>query len=161
MCKHQPIIAVLPGMFDPPTNGHLDIIRRGAALFDELIVAVGDNPDKPGLLDSATRQDILRKAAASLPNVRVEVYRGLTVDFVRASGGRVILRGIRNSQDLHFEFQMANTNRCVSGIETIFIMPGPEFAYTSSSLIRQIARQGGDISSMVPPEVLPYMTDGK
>lgn len=157
MSKHQPIVAVLPGMFDPPTNGHVDIIRRGAGLFDELIVAVGDNPDKVGLLDSAARLSILEKVTAGLANVRVKVYRGLTVDFVRECGARAILRGIRNSQDLHFEFQMANTNRCVSGIETVFIMPGPEFAYTSSSLIRQIAQHGGDISSMVPPEVMSFL----
>lgn len=157
MCKHPPLRAVFPGMFDPPTNGHLDIIRRAGALFDELIVAVGDNPDKPGLLEAPERMEILRKSVASLPRVRVEAYRGLTVDFVRRIGATVILRGIRNSHDMLFELQMAMTNRAVTGVETLFVMAGPEHAFTSSSLIRQMVRGGGDVSSLVPAEAMPYL----
>ena len=158
MCNRQPLRAVFPGMFDPPTNGHLDIIRRAGSLFDELIVAVGDNPEKPGLLAAADRMEILRQAVASLKNVRVEGYRGLTVDFVRQAGATVLLRGIRNSHDTLLELQMAMTNRAVAGIETLFVMAGPQYAYTSSSLIRQMVRGGGDVSSLVPPEAMPYVT---
>ncbi len=150
-------IAVFPGTFDPISNGHLDIIRRGARLFDELVVAVGQNPDKPPLMDQAQRCRLISEIVAGLNNVRVESFNGLTVDFVRKIGGSAILRGIRNSSDLQFEFQVALTNRAVAGVETVFIIPSTEHAFTSSSLIRQIARMGGDVSSLVPPEVLPYM----
>jgi pantetheine-phosphate adenylyltransferase len=144
-------IGVFPGMFDPITNGHLDVIGRGADLFDELIVAVGQNPEKASLLDQSRRVDIARRAIGDLPGVRVESYQGLTVDFVRACGAVAILRGIRNSSDLQFEFQVALTNREVAGVETVFIMTSPQYAFTSSSLIRQIASQGGDVSALVPP----------
>jgi pantetheine-phosphate adenylyltransferase len=144
-------IGVFPGMFDPITNGHLDVIRRGAGLFDELVVAVGQNPEKASLLAQARRVEIARQAIGDLPGVRVESYQGLTVDFVRACGAVAILRGIRNSSDLQFEFQVALTNREVAGVETVFIMTSPQYAFTSSSLIRQIAAQGGDVSALVPP----------
>lgn len=159
MGNHHKTLAVFPGMFDPLTNGHLDIIRRGAALFDELVIAVGENPDKPGLFDAATREEIIRQAAGELPNVRVEIYHGLTVDFVRRLGAKVILRGIRNSIDAHHEFQLAAANRAVAGLETVFLMPAPQHAFTSSSLIRQIASLGGDVASMVPPAVLPHLAN--
>ncbi len=147
-------LAVFPGMFDPVTNGHLDVIRRGATLFDELVVAVGDNPDKTPLLPQADRAAILREIVADMPNVRVETFLGLTVDFARKLGATAILRGIRNSSDLQFEFQVALTNRVVAGVETVFIMTSTEYAFTSSSLIRQIASMGGDVSALVPPQAL-------
>lgn len=150
-------VAIFPGTFDPISNGHLDIIRRGAGLFDELIVAVGDNPEKTPLLEQSRRTEIIRQCIAGLPNVRVESFTGLTVDYARKVGAVAMLRGIRNTTDLHFEFQVALTNRVVAGVETVFIMAGTEFAFTSSSLIRQIARMGGDVSALVPPQVLPYL----
>ena len=158
MSDHKTTLAVLPGTFDPITNGHLDVIRRGAELFDELVVAVGNNPDKSAMLPSARRVEVVRAAVAAMANVRVEAYRGLTVDFARRVGARVILRGIRGSSDMHFEIQVAQTNRRVAGVETVFILPTPECAFISSSLVRQIARAGGDVSSLVPPEALAALT---
>ncbi len=153
-------VVVFPGTFDPITNGHLDVIRRGAKLFDELVLAVGENPEKRSLLPQNERADIIRQVVADLSNVRVETYQGLTVDFARKLNAATILRGIRSSSDLQFEFQVALTNRVVAGIETIFIMTSPEFSFTSSSLIKQIAFNGGDVSAMVPPEVLPHLKKG-
>ena len=150
-------LAVFPGTFDPITNGHLDVIQRGAALFDQLVVAVGENPEKTAMLAQDKRAEIIAEVVAPMPNVRVETYDGLTVDCVRKLRGDVILRGIRNSSDLQFEFQVALTNRAVAGVETVFIMTKPEFAFTSSSLIRQMARMGGDVSALVPPEALRHI----
>jgi len=150
-------LAVFPGTFDPITNGHLDVIQRGAKLFDELVVAVGDNPEKSSMLNQQERAAIVREVVAPLPNVRVETFTGLTVDFVRRIRAEAILRGIRNTSDLQFEFQVALTNRVVAGVETVFIMTRSEYAFTSSSLIRQIAAMGGDVSALVPPQVLPHI----
>ncbi|MBN1554125.1 MAG: pantetheine-phosphate adenylyltransferase [Phycisphaerae bacterium] len=150
-------VAVFPGTFDPVTNGHLDVIQRGVKLFDELIVAVGENPEKHAMLSQAQRVDILREVTADLPAVRVEPYEGLTVDFARSVGAAAILRGIRNSSDLQFEFQTALTNRVVADVETVFIMTSTQYAFTSSSLIRQVAAMGGDVSALVPPEVLGHI----
>ncbi len=151
-------IAVFPGTFDPITLGHLDVIRRGAKLFDELVIAVGRNPEKSSLLPPERRVEIIRQAVEGLKRVRVQSFEGLTVDFARRVGASAILRGIRNSSDLQYEFQVALTNRVVAGVETVFVMTSPQYAFTSSSLIRQIASQGGDVSALVPEGVLPYLT---
>jgi len=150
-------IAIFPGMFDPVTLGHVDVIRRGAALFDEIIVAVGHNPLKTALLPADERLTILRDVLADLPNVRVEEFEGLTVDYARHVGAAAILRGIRNSSDLQYELQIALTNRAVADVETVFIMTSPQFAFTSSTLIKQIAERGGDVSKLVPPAVVPHI----
>ncbi len=150
-------IAVLAGAFDPITNGHLDVIRRGAELFDEIIVAVGANPAKTSQLDHALRTEIARQATAEIPNVRVESYTGLTVDAARRLGATVMLRGLRNAADLQHEAQMALTNRAVTGIETLFMLTSPNCAFIASSLVRQVAAGGGDVSAMVPPQVLPHL----
>jgi pantetheine-phosphate adenylyltransferase len=147
-------IAIFPGTFDPLTNGHLDVIRRGRELFDKLIVAIGHNPEKQSLLTVAERIAIIRDACAALDNVRVDSFEGLTVDFARRVSAIAILRGIRNEADLQFELQVALTNRVVAGVETVFIMTSTEYAFTSSSLIKQIASMGGDISALVPPAVI-------
>ncbi len=148
---------LFPGTFDPITNGHLDVINRAAGLFDELVIGVGENPSKSSMLPQDQRVGIIRQIVAEMGNVRVETYQGLTVDFARKIGATAILRGIRNNADLHLEIQMALTNRATAGIETIFVVTGPEHAFISSSLIRQIARMGGDISAMVPPPVQAHI----
>ena len=157
MSDHKTTLAVFPGTFDPLTRGHLDVIRRGAALFDQLVVGVGDNPEKRSFLPVARRAEIVRQVVSGLANVRVETYTGLTVDLARRLGAKVLLRGLRGSADLHFEFQVAQTNRQVSGVETVFILPAPELAFISSGLVRQIAGGGGDVSSLVPPEVVAHL----
>src|SRR5947209_9831624 len=131
-------LAVFPGQFDPITNGHLDVIRRGVVLFDELIVAVGINPEKREMFSLDERVDMIKELLDDIPHVRIEQYAGLTVDFVRQMKATAILRGIRDVSDLRYEFQLAMANRAVGGVETVFIMAGDQHALTSSSLIRQI-----------------------
>ncbi len=146
-------IAVFPGTFDPVTNGHIDIISRGRLLFDELIVAVGDNPDKRCIFSAGERVEMLSELVSEMPSVRVETYTGLTALYAKQAGAAAILRGIRNFADLQFELQLALTNREIAGIETVFIMPNPTHVFISSSLVRQVAAMGGDVSSLVPPPV--------
>ncbi|MGN6507654.1 MAG: pantetheine-phosphate adenylyltransferase [Tepidisphaeraceae bacterium] len=145
--------AVFPGQFDPITNGHLDVIRRGVKLFDELIVAVGVNPDKRELFSLDERVSIMKDLLADIPGTRLEKYTGLTMDFVRKMESTTILRGIRDATDLRYEFQLAMANRAVGGVETVFIMTGDQFALTSSSLIRQVVQLGGDVKQLKP--ILP------
>lgn len=160
----MPHLALYPGSFDPITFGHLDVIQRGRTLFDEVIVAVGRNPSKDQLFDSDERvslvqaliNDMLLQKPAGAP-VRVLPYSGLTVDFAREVGAAALLRGVRNLSDLQYEIQQAVTNREVAGLETAFIVAGQSFAYTSSSLIRQITALGDDLSAlatMCPPLVI-------
>ncbi|NQU76360.1 MAG: pantetheine-phosphate adenylyltransferase [Planctomycetes bacterium] len=153
MSKHTRRIAVFPGAFDPVTNGHMDVIIRGRELFDELVVAVGHNPQKQDLFTPAQRVEMLRGLVVKFSNVRVDSYTGLTVDYAKKVGATVILRGIRNAGDLQFELQMAQTNREVAGIDTVFIMTDARYAFISSSLIKQVAAMGGDVSSLVPTKV--------
>ncbi len=149
-------IAVFPGQFDPITNGHLDVIRRGMVLFDELIVGVGINPEKKELFTIEERVELIQHLLKDMPHARVERYMGLTVDFVRSAKATVMLRGIRDASDLRYEFQLAMANRTVGGIETVFIMTGDEYALTSSSLIRQVVALGGDVGklSAVLPKIV-------
>lgn len=143
-------LAVFPGQFDPITRGHLDIIRRGAKLFDELIVAVGVNPDKRELFTIDERVEMIRELMTDLPNVSCRKFSGLTANFVKSTGATAILRGIRDVSDLRYEFQLALANRAVGGVETVFIMTGDQYALTSSSLIRQIVTLGGDATQLAP-----------
>jgi pantetheine-phosphate adenylyltransferase len=140
--------AVFPGQFDPITNGHLDVIRRGVRLFDELIVAVGINPEKRELFSLDARIEMIGELLKDVPGVKVQKYTGLTVDFVRSVHATAILRGIRDVSDLRYEFQLAMANRAVGGVETVFIMTGDQYALTSSSLIRQIVSLGGDVKQL-------------
>jgi pantetheine-phosphate adenylyltransferase len=149
-------VAVFPGQFDPITNGHLDVIHRGMSLFDQLIVAVGINPEKRELFSIDERVEMIKTLTRGLPNVRVERYGGLTVDFVRQAGASVILRGIRDISDLRYEFQLAQANRAVGDVETLFVMTGDQYALTSSSLIRQVVSLGGDVNKLgsILPELV-------
>ena len=160
----SPTIALFPGTFDPITNGHLDVIRRGQDLFNRLIVAIGQNPAKPELFTMDERRQMIQKLVMDCGDeVTVETYDGLTVDYARRVGAKVILRGIRNVTDLNFEFQLALTNRAVAEIETVFIMTGETYAFTSSTLIKQIA-SGGEIDvlhRLLPPYVLDMLKQKK
>ena len=150
-------IAVFPGQFDPITRGHLDLIGRGAALFDEVIVGVGNNPDKRELFNQDERVAMIAEHLTQTPRASVRRYAGLTADFVRDVRATAILRGIRDVADLRYEFQLALANRAISGIETVFIMTGDQFALTSSSLIRQVVMLGGDprtLAALVPDNVV-------
>ena len=152
--------AVFPGQFDPITNGHLDVIRRGIKLFDELVVGVGINPEKKEMFSLVERVEIIRELLQDEPNVRVESFTGLTVDFVKRVDATALLRGIRDVSDLRYEFQLALANRAVGNVETVFIMTGDQHALTSSSLIRQIVSLGGDISQLkglLPALVLEHL----
>jgi len=164
-------LAVFPGSFDPVTYGHLDVIERGRRLFDELVVAVGRNPGKDPLFSADERLDMTTRLAAELvakdrdlAPVTVRSFSGLTVDFARSVGAKILLRGIRNLSDLQYEVQQAVTNREVAGLETAFVVAGQSFAYTSSSLIKQVTALGEDadaLKAMVPPLVLEMLREKK
>ena len=140
-----------PGSFDPATRGHLDIIRRAGALCDELIVAVMHNPDKRGALDVPTRVRVMETACAPYPNVRVVAHGGLLVECARAYGVTAVIRGVRPLGDFEAEYQMAQVNRMLGGVETLLMATSEELASISSSIVRQIAAFGGEIESLVPP----------
>ncbi|MFZ4584857.1 MAG: pantetheine-phosphate adenylyltransferase [Acidimicrobiia bacterium] len=147
-------IALCPGSFDPVTNGHIDIIERTAGLFDQVIVAVIRNPQKSEpLFTLEERQDMLTEVVAHLPNVRIEFFKGLLVDFAQDHGASAIVKGLRAVSDYEYEMQMAQMNRSLSGIETVFVTTSPRYSFLSSSLVREIARFGGDVSKLVPEVV--------
>lgn len=147
-------IALCPGSFDPVTNGHLDIIERTATLYDEVIVAVIRNPQKAQpLFTLEERQDMLSQVVAHLPNVRIEFFKGLLVDFAQDRGASSIVKGLRAISDYEYEMQMAQMNRSLSGIETVFVTTSPRWSFLSSSLVREVARFGGDVSKLVPAVV--------
>lgn len=162
MGKEHRTIAILPGMFDPITEGHLDLIRRSVRLFDQLIVAIGSNPDKAALFSLDERSALAEQALAEakLP-ARVETYRGLTMDFARRVGATVMVRGIRNTADVQYEIQLALTHRAVSDLETVFILTDEEHAFTSSSLIKQIAAGGkvDMLTRLLPPAVIDALRE--
>ena len=149
------VTAVYPGTFDPITNGHLDIIERGVRLFDRIIVALLKNADKEPLLPLDERIEIVRAVVARFPNVTVESFDGLLVDYARERGAQAIVRGLRALSDFEYEFQMALMNRRLeAGVETVFMMPSEAYSYVSSRLVKEVAHLGGDITGLVPPEVV-------
>jgi len=146
--------ALYPGSFDPATFGHMDLIARGAGLFDRLVVAVADNPRKRATFTVEERIAILRRHAKKHRNVEVATFTGLAVDFAKANGLATLLRGVRTASDFEFEFQMAMTNRSLApGIETVFMMPSEEYAFLSSTLIKEVVGAGGDAGRWVPKDV--------
>ncbi|MEU4676010.1 pantetheine-phosphate adenylyltransferase [Micromonospora sp. NPDC023737] len=145
--------AVCPGSFDPVTNGHLDIIGRASRLFDEVIVGVLVNQSKSGLFTVEERIDMLREVTASYDNVRVESFRGLLVDFCRAQHASVLVKGLRAVSDFDYELQMAQMNMGLAGVETLFMPTNPLYSFLSSSLVKDVAKWGGDVSSHVPDRV--------
>ena len=150
--------AVCPGSFDPVTNGHVDVITRAAALYDELVVAVLVNPGKAGLFPVEERMELLREAVAELPNVTVDSFEGLLVHYCRDRDIPVIVKGLRAVSDFEYELQMAQMNRELAGVETLFVPTAPQVGHLSSSLVKQIATFGGDVSGLVPKAVNERLT---
>ncbi|HJE86660.1 pantetheine-phosphate adenylyltransferase [Levilactobacillus brevis] len=147
-------IAVFPGSFDPLTNGHLDLIQRASRLFDQLVVAVGQNTSKRGVFTASERVAFIEAETRDLPNVSVQVETGLTVDFVRSVHATVLVRGLRNGTDFEFEQGIAGMNRTLDDqIDTIFLMAAPKYQFVSSSLLKEVAQFGGDLTQLVPPAV--------
>jgi pantetheine-phosphate adenylyltransferase len=147
----KPILAIYPGSFDPVTNGHLDLIERGAKIFDQLVVAVLRNLEKDPLFTLPERIEMLREVTRPCSNVEVDVFDGLLVDYARRRNARVILRGIRAVSDYEYELQMALMNRKLEPqIETVFMLPAEAYSYLSSRLVREIARLGGPVQGLVP-----------
>jgi pantetheine-phosphate adenylyltransferase len=151
--------AVCPGSFDPVTNGHLDIIRRAAAIFDELVVATGTNPSKSRLFDPDERLEMLREVCADLPNVTVRGFNGLIVDFCREIDAAAIVKGLRGGNDYEFELPMAQMNAHLTGVETVFLTTNASWGYVSSSLVKEVASLGGDVSTLVPATVHPRLLE--
>jgi pantetheine-phosphate adenylyltransferase len=145
--------AVFPGTFDPPTVGHLDIVTRAAAAFDEVIVATGVNQSKNRLFSPEERVEMLTELAAPFGNVRIGTFEGLLVDYCRAEDAGVIVKGLRSAADYDYELQMAQLNRAMTGVDTVFLPTRAENAFISSSWVKEIARLGGDVTSFVTPSV--------
>ena len=147
----MPTLAVFPGSFDPLTNGHVDIISRGARLFDRLVVAILVNAEKSPLFTTGERVEMTRAVFASMPNVEVDTFDGLLVDYVERRKAQVIVRGLRAVSDFEYEFQMALMNRRLNGkIETVFMMPAEQYSYISSRLIKEVFSLGGRVQGLVP-----------
>jgi pantetheine-phosphate adenylyltransferase len=151
---HPPRVAIYPGSFDPLTSGHVDIIERGARIFDEIIVAILANVEKTPLFSETERIDIIQDVFKGHANVKVETFNGLLVDYAQRKNAHVLVRGLRAVSDFEYEFQMALMNRHLApGLETVFMMPAEQYTYISSRLIKEVFTLGGEITGLVPPVV--------
>jgi pantetheine-phosphate adenylyltransferase len=156
----MPRVAVYPGTFDPFTNGHLSIIKRGLQVFDHLVVAVANNPAKSPLFNVKERMDLIREAVGNDPRIELDTFDGLLVDYARKRQLFVILRGLRAVTDFEYEFQLANMNRKLEpALDTLFMMTGEDSFYIASRFVREVATLGGDVSSMVPPNVVRKLAE--
>jgi pantetheine-phosphate adenylyltransferase len=154
MTSHLPRIAIYPGSFDPLTSGHVDIIERGAKIFDAIIVAILANDEKTPLFSESERIAIIREVFKGHTNVQVETFHGLLVDYAQLKKASVLVRGLRAVSDFEYEFQMALMNRHLApGLETVFMMPDEKYTYISSRLIKEVFRLGGEVTGLVPPVV--------
>jgi len=151
--------AVCPGSFDPVTLGHIDIFERAAAQFDEVVVAILVNPNKKGMFSLDERIELITEATTHLPNLRVESGQGLTVDFVKERGLTAIVKGLRTGTDFEYELQMAQMNRHIAGVDTFFIATTPQYSFVSSSLAKEVAMMGGDVSALLPDVVNRRLQD--
>ena len=144
-------VAVVPGSFDPITNGHVDVVERAASQLDEIVVAVLENPSKQGGMFALTeRIELVEASIDHLDNVRIEHFQGLLVDFCRAQGITMVVKGLRAVSDFEYELQMAQMNQQLAGVETLFLPTSPDWSYLSSSLVKEVARYGGDVSGLLP-----------
>ncbi len=145
--------AVCPGSYDPPQNGHLDVIGRAAALFDEVVVAVLVNKSKKSLFSVDERMEMLTEVVEPWPNVRIDSFHGLLVDYCRDHDIRAIVKGLRGGSDFDYELQMAQMNQRLSGVDTLFMSTSPEYSFVSSSLVKEVATHGGDVAHLLPDSV--------
>ena len=153
------LVALCPGTFDPVTNGHLDIVERAANTFDRVVVAVIENPSKEPLFSVEERVTMLKEAMAPFPDVEVDSFTGLLVDYAERKGTRIVVKGIRAVSDFDYELQMAQMNRELSGLETCFVPTNPNWSYLSSSLVKEVARFGGEVTSLVPAHVAAQLKE--
>jgi pantetheine-phosphate adenylyltransferase len=153
------LTALCPGTFDPVTNGHIDIIERAAGRFDALIVGVLDNPSKEPLFGAEERVGMIKEAVYALGNVEVEAFTGLLVEYATRRGADVVVKGLRAVTDFEYEIQMAQMNHQLAGVETLFMTTSPQWSFLSSSLVKEVARFGGDVSSLVPAHVAGRLAD--
>jgi pantetheine-phosphate adenylyltransferase len=151
--------AVCPGSFDPPTNGHLDVIGRASALFDEIVVAVLVNKNKKSLFTVDERMAMLREIVAPYPNVRVDSFHGLLVEYCRDNDIRAIVKGLRVVTDFEYELQMAQMNQRLSGVDTLFMSTSPDYSFVSSSLVKEVATYGGDVAHLLPESVHRHLLE--
>jgi pantetheine-phosphate adenylyltransferase len=152
--SHPPRVAIYPGSFDPLTSGHVDIIERGARIFDQIIVAILANVEKTPLFSEKERVEIIQDVFKGHPNVQVDTFNGLLVDYAQRKNASVLVRGLRAVSDFEYEFQMALMNRHLApGLETVFMMPAEQYTYISSRLIKEVFTLGGEITGLVPPLV--------
>lgn len=152
-------LAICPGSFDPVTYGHLDIIERAARHFDGVLVAILRNPSKQALFTVEERIEMLERSITEYPNVRVDTFEGLLVDYARNQGASVIIKGLRAVSDFDYEIQMAHMNTRLTGIETYFLPTSTDYSYLSSSLVRDVARHGGNVEGLVPDHVVAALKD--
>lgn len=150
---------VCPGSFDPVTNGHVDIIERASSLFDEVVVVVLVNESKKGLFSTEKRLELLTESTAELPNITVDSYTGLLVDYCAQNEVQAIVKGLRAITDFDYELQMAQMNGNLTGVDTVFIPTAPEFAFLASSLVKEVAKHGGDVAGLVPRPVLAALDE--
>lgn len=155
-------IAVYPGSFDPITLGHLDVLKDGAHMFDKVIITVSNNISKHALLSVEERKELIRQSVADIPNVEVDSFDGLTVEYAKKIGATILLRGLRAVSDFEYEMQLSQTNRSLSeDIKTVFLITRPEYNFISSSSVKEILKNDGDISKFVPKPVSDYLQNKK
>ena len=150
---------LIPGSFDPPTNGHIDVIKRCSKVFEEVLIGVVVNPSKQSLFTTEIRELMLNEIISDTPNVSTKTFEGLLVDFAKVNDVQAIVKGLRAMTDFDYEFQMAQMNSNLADFETIFIPASPEYGYVSSSMVKEINSYGGDVSKLVPANVLKRMDD--
>ena len=151
-------IAIYPGSFDPITNGHLDILKSGSEIFDKVIIAVSYNINKTGFLTVDERIDLIKKSVAHLKNVEIDFFNGLTAEYAKKKGANILLRGLRTSCDFEYELQLSQTNNALNDeLKTVFIIAKPEYSFISSSMVKEIFYNNGDISKFVPSSVYEYL----
>ena len=151
-------IAIYPGSFDPFTNGHLDILKSGAVIFDKVIIAVSYNINKKGFLTVNERVDLIKKCVSNIPNIEVDSFEGLTVDYAKKKDANILLRGLRTSFDFEYELQLSQTNNALNkDLKTVFLITKPEYNFISSSMVREVLLNNGDISQFVPKSVEEFL----